>query len=205
MAFFGLFDLLTALVLLGLLVSSIVRFLLPRRTRAGRVRRVWLLVASLTGIGLFVLFNAAYFTWTDPVIGSPTDAQVTGTWVGTGGARLVLGRNGTFTASRLPPYAGQMTDFRNMLLGRSPSAGHGTWVIGPGVFGGPPESVIFTFACSPRGSRCRNWNLTFDLQAESRGPSGGPALFYYQGDPDDWSDQYAFSRHSTPVAAQRRR
>jgi hypothetical protein len=54
--------------------------------------------------------------------------------------------------------------------------------------------VIFTFACSPPGSGCTNWNLTFDLQAESPGPSGGPALFYYRGDPDDWSDQYAFTR-----------
>jgi hypothetical protein len=156
---------------------------------------VWLLVASLAGIGLFILFNVTYFNGfgTDPVIGSPTGAQVTGTWVGTDGARLVLRRNGTFAASRLPPYVGQPTDFRDMLLGRNPPTGHGTWVIGAGVFGGPPESVIFTFACSPPGRGCTNRNLTFDLQAESPGPSGGPALFYYRGDPDDWSDQYAFT------------
>jgi hypothetical protein len=195
-AFFGLFDLLIALVLFGLLVSSIVLFLRPRLSRAGRVARVWLLVTSLAGIGLFILFNVAYFNGfgTDPVIGSPTRAQVTGTWMGTGGARLVLRRSGTFTASRLPPYVGQPTDFPDMLLGRNPPSGHGTWAIGPGVYGGPPESVIFTFACSPLASGCTNWNLTFDLQAESPGPSGGPALFYYRGDPDDWSDQYAFTR-----------
>jgi hypothetical protein len=54
--------------------------------------------------------------------------------------------------------------------------------------------VIFNFACSPPGSGCTNWNLTFDLQAEIPGPSGGPALFHFRGDPDDWSDQYAFTR-----------
>jgi hypothetical protein len=81
-----------------------------------------------------------------------------------------------------------------MLSGRNPPSGHGTWVIGPGIFNGPPESVIFTFACSPPGDECAGSNLTFDLQAETSSPSGGPALFYYLGDPDNWSDQYAFSR-----------
>jgi hypothetical protein len=46
---------------------------------------------------------------TDPLIGSPTPAQVTGTWVGSSGARLVLRPDGTFTASHLPPYVGQPT------------------------------------------------------------------------------------------------
>ncbi len=196
MAFFGLFDLLIALALFVFLVSSIVLFLLPRLTGAGRVTRVWLLVASLAGTGLFILFNVAYFNGfgTDPVIGSPTGAQVWGTWVGSGGARLVLRPDGTFTASGLPPYVGQPTDFLDMLLGRNPPSGHGTWVIGPGDFGGSPESVIFTFTCSPPGHECTNWKLTFDLQAERPGPSGGAALFYYLGDPDNWSDQYAFTR-----------
>jgi hypothetical protein len=80
-----------------------------------------------------------------------------------------------------------------MLLGRNPPSGHGTWVIGPGDFDGSPESVILTLACSLPGDECANCNLTFDLQAEKLRPSGGPALFYYQGDPDDWSDQYAFT------------
>jgi hypothetical protein len=192
-AFFGLFDLLIALALLAFLVSSIVLVLLPRFTGAGRVTRVWLLVASLAGTGLFILFNVVYFN-TDPVIGSPTHAQATGTWVGSGGARLVLRSNGTFTASGLPPYAGQPTDFPDMLMGRNPPAGHGTWLIGPGDFGGSSESVIFTLTCPAPARECTNLNLTFDLQAESSGPSGRPALFYYLGDPDDWSDQYAFTR-----------
>jgi hypothetical protein len=54
--------------------------------------------------------------------------------------------------------------------------------------------VIFTFACPAHASACGNQVLTFDLQAENPGPSGRPALFYYLGDPDDWADQYAFSR-----------
>ena len=45
-----------------------------------------------------------------------------------------------------------------------------------------------------RARTCANRNLTFDLQAENSGPSGGPALFYSQGDPDNWSDPCAFTR-----------
>jgi len=128
------------------------------------------------------------------VIGSPTDAQATGTWVGSGGARLVLQSNGTFTASRLPPYAGQPTDFPDMLAGRNPLSGDGTWVMARATSAAPPESVIFTFTCASPTRDCTTLNLTFGLQAESQGPSGSPALFYYLGDPDDWSDQYAFTR-----------
>jgi hypothetical protein len=196
-ALFGLFDLAIVLVLLVFLVSSVVLLLRPARgARAGRAGRAWPLAASLAGTGLFVVFNVAYFNGfgTDPVIGSPTDAQVTGTWVGSGGATLVLKPDGSFTASRLPPYVGQPKDFSDMLLGRNPPSGHGTLVIGPADFGGSPESVIFTLACSLPRDECANWNLTFDLQAENSGPPGSPALFYYQGDPDDWSDQYAFTR-----------
>jgi hypothetical protein len=196
-ALFGLFDLAIALVLLVFLVSSVVMLFRPARgDRAGRAPRAWPLAASLAGTGLFVVFNVAYFNGfgTDPVIGSPTDAQVTGTWVGNDGARLVLKSDGTFTASRLPPHVGQPTDFPDMLPGRNPPSGHGTWLIGPGDFGASPQSVVFTFACSVPADECANWNLTFDLQAETSGPSGGPALFYYQGDPDNWSDQYACTR-----------
>lgn len=87
MAFSGLFDLLIAFALLVLLVGSFVLFLVP--TRVGRGGRVWLLVASLAGTGLLILFNVAYFNGfgTDPVIGSPTAAQVTETWMGSGGVR----------------------------------------------------------------------------------------------------------------------
>lgn len=193
---FGLFDLAIAVVLLVFFVRSAIIFRWPfRNSRAGRAARTWPLVASLAGIALFVLFNAAYFNGfgTDPVIGTPTHAWVTGTWVGNAGATLVLKPDGTFTASGLPPYTGQ-PDFPGMQSGRNPASGHGTWVIGSGDFNGPPESVIFTFACSALAGECAYQNLTFDLQAENPGPSGGRALFYYLGDPDDWSNQYAFAR-----------
>ena len=93
-------------------------------------------MASLAAIGVFILLNVTLFNGfgTDPVIASPARAQVTGTWVGTGGTKLVLLPDGTFTASSLP------------------------------------------------------------VQAESSSPSGSPALIYYLGDPDDWSNQYAFTR-----------
>ncbi|HYK69775.1 MAG TPA: hypothetical protein VEV45_17655 [Streptosporangiaceae bacterium] len=185
MVAFGLFDL-GITVMLGLLLVGSIAFLVPRNVgRLGRAVRVWPLVVSLAGIGLFIDFNVAYFNGTDPVISSPTRLQVIGTWVGNGGARLVVGPDGTFSASRLPSYVGQPTDFPDMLLGNNPLSGSGTWVIGPGEFGGPPESVIFTFAGSTQN---------FDLQAETVSLSGGPALFYYLGDPDDWSRQYAFTR-----------
>jgi len=187
MVAFGLFDLGITVVLCLLLIGSIA-FLVPRRIgRLGRAVRVWPLVVALVGTGLFVVFNVAYFNGfgTDPVISSPTRLQVTGTWVGSGGARLMLRPNGTFTATRLPSYVGQPTDFPDMLSGLTSPSGNGRWVIGPGVFSGPSESVIFTFADSTQ---------TFDLQAETSSPSGGPALFYYLGDPDDWSNQYAFTR-----------
>ena len=34
--------------------------------------------------------------------------------------------------------------------------------------------------------------MSCGLRAETSSPAWGPVLFYYQGDPDDWSDQYAF-------------
>jgi hypothetical protein len=186
MVAFGLFEL-GITFLLGVLLLGSVAFFVPRKVgRLGRAVRVWPLVVSLAGTGLFVVFNVAYFnSGADPVISSPTRAQVTGTWVGRGRAKLVLRADGTFTASRLPPYAGQPTDLPDMLSGQTSPSGKGSWVIGPGVFSGPPESVIFNFAGSTK---------TFDLQAETSSPSGGPALFYYLGDPDDWSNQYAFTR-----------
>jgi hypothetical protein len=188
-AVFGLLDLATAVVLLVIFARTV------RVSLARRAARRWTLMASLAGIALFVLFNVAYFNGfgTDPVIGIPTRAQVTGTWVGNAGATLVLKLDGTFTASGLPSHTGQ-SDFPGMQLGHNPASGHGTWAIGPGDFNGPPESVIFTFACSANASGCGNQVLTFDLLAENPGPSGGPALFYYLGDPDDWGDQYAFTR-----------
>jgi hypothetical protein len=193
---FGLFDLAIAVVLLVFFVRPVVAFRRPvPDSRAGRTVRPWPLAASLAGIALFVLFNVAYFNGfgTDPVIGIPTRVQITGTWVGTAGATLVVKPDGTFIASGLPPYTGQAA-FPGMQSGRNPPSGQGTWLIGPGDFSGPPESVIFTFGCPQPASECASQNLTFDLQAENPGPSGGRALFYYLGDPDDWSNQYAFTR-----------
>jgi hypothetical protein len=198
---FGLFDLAIAFGLLVGLIGSIVFILLPQRVaRVGRAVRVWLLVGSLAGAGLFVLFNVAYFNGfgTDPVIGSPTRAQVTGTWIGEKGATLVLRPDGTFTASGLPPHVGDGTGiFASSGLPQNPSSGDGTWIIGPGQLSAPPESVIFTFAsCDGSANVCGDYAFSFDLLAEASSPSGsgGPALFYYTGDPDDWAGQYAFTR-----------
>lgn len=210
MAIFGIFDFLIGG---GLIVGLIAALLGPSRVMivgenggpatARRVRRsagavavLWTFGAALAAL---VLFNVAYFNGfgTDPVIGSPTRAQVTGTWVGDHGATLVLRPDGTFTATSLPPYVGDATDsFGTSGLLRNPPSGHGTWVIGPGDFNGPPETVIFTFACDADPNVCAGHAMTFDLQAEASSPSGGggPALFYYLGDPDDWSDQYPFVR-----------
>lgn len=159
----------------------------PRLTGVRGAVRLWVLASALAGVGLFVVFNVAYFNGfgTDPVINSLTPAQVTGTWIGANGARLVLRPGGAFTASNLPPYVGQPTDFPDMLGDRSPPSGYGTRVIGADGACDSAECVIFTFA---------NSTETFVLQAEKSGPSGGPVLSYYRGDPDDWSDQYAFTR-----------
>lgn len=186
-AFFSLFDLTIALGLLAYFVAAIVVFLVPRLTGARRAVRLWFLVSALAGVGLFVVFNVAYFNGfgTDPVINSPTPAQVTGSWIGPSGARLVLRAGGSFTASDLPPYVGQPTDFPEMLSARNPPSGDGTWVIGADGACFSAKCVIFTFT---------NSTQTFVLQAEKASPPGGPALFYYRGDPDDWSDQYAFTR-----------
>lgn len=178
-AFFGLIDLMTALVLLGCLVAAIALLLLPRLKRARKAARLWFLVTTLAGIGLFVAFNVAYFNPGDQPI-SPTRAQVTGTWFAARGARLVLRPDGTFTASGLPADNG---------TGQMPSSGHGNWVIAFDGSGSSAKSVIFTFACDPPDRAC----ATFSLSAENHGPSGRPALFYYLGDPDA-DNQYAFTR-----------
>lgn len=206
MAIFGIFDLLVGSGLIAGLIAAAVAAVRLRSARviarenggqapAGRVRRtgaVTVLWAFGAALVLLVLLNVAYFNGfgTDPVIGSPTRTQVTGTWIGDHGAILVLRPDGTFTASGLPsslPVSGSLPD---------PPSGHGTWVIGPGEFSGPPDSVIFTFACDSGPGGCAGPAATFDLQAETSSPSGGggPALFYYLVDPDDWSSQYPFVR-----------
>ena len=206
MAIFGIFDLLIGGGLIAGLIAAAVAAVRLRSARvtagenggpaAGRVRRtgavtiLWIFGAALA---LLVLFNVAYFNGfgTNPVIGSPTRTQVTGTWVGDHGAVLVLRPDGTFTAGGLPQSPPQTSGSPP-----NPPSGHGTWVIGPGEFNGPPESVIFTFACNAGSNGCAGQAMTFDLQAETSSPSGGggPALFYYLGDPDDWNNQYPFVR-----------
>lgn len=207
MAIFGIFDLLIGSALIAGLIAAAVAAVRLRSARviaqenggpaaAGRVRRtgaVTVLWAFGAALVLLVLFNVAYFNGfgTDPVIGSPILTQVTGTWIGDHGAILVLRPDGTFTASGLPPSLLQMSGSPP-----DPPSGHGTWIIGPGEFNGPPESVIFTFACDAGSNGCAGPATTFDLQAETSSPSGegGPALFYYLGDPDDWNNQYPFVR-----------
>jgi hypothetical protein len=111
---------------------------------------------------------------------------------------LVLRPNGTFTAPALPQQVGTAAPVLSSADGSvlNTWSGHGTWVIGPGVFNGSPESVIFTVACGAAPSGCAGHPATFDLQVETNAPSGGggPALFYYLGSPRDLSNQYPFVR-----------
>jgi hypothetical protein len=110
---------------------------------------------------------------------------------------LVLRPDGTFTASALPPQIGTaapaLSSTGDVL---NTGSGHGTWTIGPGVFNGSPDSVIFTVACGTAPSSCAGHPRTFDLQLETNAPNGGggPALFYYTGSPRDLSNQYPFVR-----------
>jgi hypothetical protein len=210
MVIFGIFDLLIGGGLVVGFIGCLIVIAWPRlarlvggqdggaaAVRRGR-RRVGLGAAAyVVALALLFLFNVAYFNGfgTDPVIGLPTRAQVTGTWVGDHGATLVLRPDGTFSASGLPPYVGDSTDLGGTSgYSRNPPSGHGTWVIGVGDSTGLPDSVIFTFACDAGPGECARQALTFDLQAEKSSSAGGPALFYYLGDGDDWSDQYPFVR-----------
>jgi hypothetical protein len=129
------------------------------------------------------------------VVGSPTRAQVTGTWEGDSDMTLVLRPNGTFTTQGLPSQVGTAAP----VLSASGDvldvwSGHGTWTIGPGAFGGSPESVIFTVDCGTAPGGCAGHPRSFDLQLETNSPQGGggPALFYYLGSPHDLSNQYPF-------------
>jgi hypothetical protein len=170
---------------------------------AKRVRRSDRAVAVLWTFGaalvLLIFFNVAYFkSGANQVTGSPTRAQVTGTWVGDEGSNLVLRPDGTFTASALPQDVGTAAAVTYSPSGSllNPWSGHGTWIIGPGEFNGSPESVILTVACDAAPNGCAGHPRTFDLQAETNAPNGGggPALFYYLGNPHDLSNQYPFVR-----------
>jgi hypothetical protein len=167
--------------------------------RAGRSGRVVAFLSTFgSALALIVFFNVAYFKTANRVIGSLTRAQVTGTWVGNHGSTLVLRPDGTFTAYGLPQHVRTVAAVTSSADGPplNPSSGHGTWIIGPGDFNGSPESVIFTDACdAPNG--CAGHARTFDLQMETNAPNGGggPALFYYLGNPHDLSNQYPFVRY----------
>jgi hypothetical protein len=170
---------------------------------ARRVRRSDRAVAVLwtfrVGLVLLALLNLAYFRpGANRVVGSPTRAQVTGTWGGDYGLGLVLRPDGTFTSAALPPHVGTAAPVLSSGDGDVVDTwpAHGTWTIGPGDLNGSPESVIFTVDCGAAPSRCADHPRTFDLQLETNSPDGGggPALFYYLGSPRDLSDQYPFVR-----------
>jgi hypothetical protein len=150
------------------------------------------------GLVLLVFFTRAHFeTGANRVIGSPTRAQVTGTWVGDYALTIVLRPNGTFATSGLPPQVGTAAPIAFRADGDVDVwSGRGTWIIGPGIFNGSPASVIFTVTCDAAPNGCAGHPRTFDLQMESNAPAdgGGPALFYYLGNPRDVSNQYPFVR-----------
>jgi hypothetical protein len=168
-----------------------------RRVRRNARAALWTFGAALV---LLIFFNKAHFKiGADQVIGSPTRAQVSGSWGGDHGLGVVLRTDGTFTTAALPPQVGTATP--PVMSSADGSvlnvwSGHGTWMIGPGVFNGSPESVIFTVACGAGPGGCAGHVRTFDLQLETNAPSGGggPALFYYLGRPHDLSNQYPFVR-----------
>jgi hypothetical protein len=177
---------------------------------AGRVRRSDRAVAVLwtfrAGLVLLAFLNLAYFRpGANRVVGSPTRAQVTGTWGGDYGLGLVLRPDGTFTSAALPPHVGTaapvLSSAGTFVLNAWPA--HGTWTIGPGEFNGSPASVIFTVACGAASAGCAGHPRTFELQLETNSPDGGggPALFYYLGSPRDLSNQYPFVRADAGWAA----
>ncbi len=176
-----------------------------RPATARRVRRGGRAVGVLGALGavlvLLVFFLVVHFrSGGNQVVGSPTRAQVTGTWGGDYGLGLVLRPNGTFTSAALPPQVG--TAAPDISSGDGDAhvlnawSAHGTWTIGPGDLDGSPESVIFTVDCGAAPNECAGHPTTFELQLETNSPygGGGPALFYYLGSTHDLSNQYPFVR-----------
>jgi hypothetical protein len=162
-------------------------------------RAVAVLWTFRAGLVLLAFLNLAYFRpGANRVVGSPTRAQVTGTWGGDYGLGLVLRPDGTFTSAALPPHVGTaapvLSSAGTFVL--NAWSGHGTWIVGPGDLGGSPESVIFTVDCGAGPNGCAGHPRTFELQVETNAPSGGggPALFYYLGGARDLSSQYPFVR-----------
>jgi hypothetical protein len=172
--------------------------------KSGRMRAVavhWALgpaLVLLVFVGFGGFFVVTHFnSGANQVVGSPTRAQVTGTWGGDYGSNLVLRPNGTFTTDALPPQVGtaapELSSTSGDVLGTW--SGHGTWTIGA-ADDGSAESVIFTVDCGAAADGCTGHARTFELQLETNSPQGGggPALFYYLGSTHDLSNQYPFVR-----------
>jgi hypothetical protein len=94
------------------------------------------------GLALLTFVNLEYW-YLQPranhLIGSPTPAQVTGTWEGDLGTNLVLRPDGTFTASPVPQDVGTAAPVTFNADGSQLNAwsGRGTWTIGPGTSKAP--------------------------------------------------------------------
>jgi hypothetical protein len=195
-------------LIVGLIAATTLRLASANRERPGARRGrgtsravLWTLGAALT---VLVLFNVAFFRpGANHIVGSPTRAQVTGTWVGDYSTILTLRADGTFTTGGLPAQVGTAAPVLSSASGDVLNvwSGHGTWVIGPGRFNGSPASVIFTVACKAGPAGCTGHPRTFELQMETNAPSGGggPALFYYLGNSHDLSNQYPFNRSPGPA------
>src|ERR1700722_17547524 len=126
------------------------------RIRSGRaVAVVWTLGAALV---LLVFFTVAHF-WpgANRVVGSPSRAQVTGSWDGDYGFLLTLRPDGTFTSPGLPPDVGTAAPVPSGVYEDGDVVGvwpaHGRWTIGRGDLGSA-ESVIFTIDCGAAPAGC---------------------------------------------------
>jgi hypothetical protein len=180
------------IVFLNILISgSLIAGLVAavRMRHGGRsIAVLWALGAAL----VLLTVNVLHFrVGANRVIGAPSSAQVTGTWIGDYGSKLVLRPDGTFTAYTLPSQVGDEADTSILSGPHNPWSGHGTWVVRTNR---SPESVHFTVACAAIPDGCAGHPGAFDLLVETNSPNmgGGPALFYYVGSPRDLSIQYSF-------------
>ena len=153
--------------LIFLIVVTALRLRPSRLARPG-VAPVWRwisLIALVAALGLVIQGNVWLATSPDDQ-GSPTTAQVEGTWTGGDSTTVRVLPDGTFTAAGLPadpndPAADRRPD---------PADGHGTWrfsfedgdwyvlftlsggsqfqlyLLDPATTGGPPASVVLSYA-----------------------------------------------------------
>jgi hypothetical protein len=157
-----------------------------RSRHRGRILAVSLLCS---GLGFLILFNVAILTGPDPVGGTVTPAQITGTWRGSDGATLVLRPDGTFTGTRLPAHIGWVAPAGDPSDSTNPANVQGTWAISPGA-SGRPLGVTFCYDRRTDPDSCEQFGLLL------KHASSSPALFANSSDPDDFSNQYAFSKQS---------